>query len=130
MSVIMLSRSKPHPFWLFLKIEGWPQLHLLLIVFSPYLPTYCPFSLSFSLYLLCFSFPSFVSLYIKKYSSNVLTVNSHKQKISFLKLLLCWVGVSLSICKSSYNVSNISYLNSLLCYFLSFPLPQFLEQFQ
>jgi hypothetical protein len=36
-------------------------------------------------------------------------------------LLLCWVGVHCSIYKSSYNVSNISYLNSplLLLSFIS-----------
>jgi predicted membrane protein len=31
---------------------------------------------------------------------------------SFLNFLLCWVGVHYNIYKTSYNISNISYLNS------------------
>jgi hypothetical protein len=45
--------------------------------------------------------------------------------ITFLKLLLlCWVGIPLSIYKSSYNVSNVSYLQSppLLLSFIPSPL--------
>jgi hypothetical protein len=46
-------------------------------------------------------------------------------------LLLCWVGVHCGIYKSSYNISNISYLNSPSPPF-SFisPLPPFLKWFQ
>jgi hypothetical protein len=46
-------------------------------------------------------------------------------------LLLCWVWVCCGIYKMSYNVSNISYLNSplpLLSFIPSFP--QFLETFE
>jgi hypothetical protein len=39
-----------------------------------------------------------------------------------LFLLLCWVGVHCGIYKSSYNVSNISYLNSLPSTILLYPL--------
>jgi hypothetical protein len=35
-------------------------------------------------------------------------------KLLYYYLLLCWMGVHWSICKSSYNVTNISYLNSPL----------------
>jgi hypothetical protein len=50
----------------------------------------------------------------------------------FLPLLLCWVGVhcGIYIYKSSYNVSNISYLNSPPPPLSFIILPQFLEQFQ
>jgi hypothetical protein len=41
----------------------------------------------------------------------------------FSFLLLCWVGVYWSIYKSSYNVSNISYLNSPPQMFSFIPLP-------
>jgi hypothetical protein len=37
-------------------------------------------------------------------------------------LLLCWVGVHWSICESSYNVSNTSYLNSPPSAALFYPL--------
>jgi hypothetical protein len=45
-------------------------------------------------------------------------------------LLLCWVGVHCSICKSSYNLSNISYLNYPLHCSFSSSLPQVPEQSQ
>jgi hypothetical protein len=43
--------------------------------------------------------------------------------------LLCWVGVHCTIYRGSYNVLNISYLNSLPP-LLSFISPPFLKQFQ
>jgi hypothetical protein len=49
----------------------------------------------------------------------------------FLIFFLCWVGVHCGIYKTSYNVSNISHLNSPPPPFSFYPLlPPFLEYFQ
>jgi hypothetical protein len=47
-------------------------------------------------------------------------------------LLLCWVGVYYGMYKSSYNISNVLYFNSLPWpfSFIPFPHSQFLERFQ
>jgi hypothetical protein len=50
--------------------------------------------------------------------------------IYFFPLLLCWVGVHCGIYKGSYNVSNISYLNSPPPWLPCIPSPPFMEQFQ
>jgi hypothetical protein len=58
-------------------------------------------------------------------------LNANVTQTQFLFfLLLCVVWVHCSIYKGSYNVSNISYMNSNPPLLSFIPLPWFLEQFQ
>jgi hypothetical protein len=67
--------------------------------------------------------------WFQKICLKIITLEIVMIYITFMFLLLCWVGVHFSIYKGSYNVSNISYLNSSPPLLFFIPPPRFLEQF-